>query len=115
MLFLWFYTKIEIIFSFQRQDVSEQEEDDTWEQEQPQTETQQETDMKPVWITDSKNNIKYAITHVNYSQVRLFWRDFFNTSKFQHKEHSNGLGQKRRIFFSGKLEIHLKDEFLLTI
>lgn len=42
-------------------------------------EQQQETEQKPqpVWITDSKNNIKYAITHLNYSQV--------NNSSFSKK------------------------------
>lgn len=58
-------------YSFQRQEVvmTDQDEEDTWEQEQPTPQPEQEGDMKPVWITDSKNNIKYAITHVNYSQV----------------------------------------------
>lgn len=58
-----------MFWSFQRQDVCEQEEDDTWEQDQSQAEAATDGEMKPVWITDSKNNIKYAITHVNYSQV----------------------------------------------
>lgn len=26
-------------------------------------------EAKPMWITDSKNNIKYEITQVNYAQV----------------------------------------------
>lgn len=68
---------------FQRQDVSEQEEDDTWEHEQIQTEPQSDQDMKPVWITDSKNNIKYAITHVNYSQVRYFCKIIFYLIRFR--------------------------------
>lgn len=55
----------------QRQEIIDQDEDDTWEQEQPppQAQQQQENEMKPVWIADTKNNIKYAITRVNYSQV----------------------------------------------
>ncbi|KAG5889601.1 hypothetical protein JTB14_024022 [Gonioctena quinquepunctata] len=52
-----------------RQDLTDdQDEDDTWEQDQPDPQSESQSDMKPVWITDSKNNIKYAITHVNYSQ-----------------------------------------------
>lgn len=46
--------------------MTEQEEDQHWEPEQQATEN--ENDMK-VWITDSKNNVKYAITQLNYSQV----------------------------------------------
>lgn len=46
----------------------DQDEDESWEQDQPVSTPEPQTDMKPVWITDSKNNIKYAITHVNYSQ-----------------------------------------------
>lgn len=48
----------------------EQEDDEVWDV-QTDGEQQQESEQKPqpVWITDSKNNIKYAITHLNYSQV----------------------------------------------
>ncbi|XP_072393637.1 uncharacterized protein [Diabrotica undecimpunctata] len=49
-------------------DTPDDQEDESWDQDQPESTAEQETDMKPVWITDSKNNIKYAITHVNYSQ-----------------------------------------------
>ncbi|XP_030764987.1 transcription factor Sp4-like isoform X2 [Sitophilus oryzae] len=46
----------------------DQEDEDVWAVEE--SESQQETEQKPqpVWITDSKNNIKYAITHLNYAQ-----------------------------------------------
>lgn len=58
----------------QRQEILDQDEDDTWDQDQPQPQPQQSQDseMKPVWIADTKNNIKYAITRVNYSQVVNF-------------------------------------------
>lgn len=58
-----------------RQDIVENEE---WETDQPQTpqpqqqpqqpNQQQSNDIKALWITDSKNNVKYTITQLNYSQ-----------------------------------------------
>lgn len=58
----------------QKPDMTDQEEDDTWEEDPEANQSEPPDDvnndeMKPVWITDSKNNIKFAITHVNYSQV----------------------------------------------
>ncbi|XP_060517864.1 specificity protein transcription factor 3-like isoform X2 [Cylas formicarius] len=56
-----------------KQRITEKDQDDeeNWEmQDDPEPQQQEETDSKPhpVWITDSKNNVKYAITHLNYSQ-----------------------------------------------
>ncbi|XP_066256857.1 specificity protein transcription factor 3 isoform X1 [Euwallacea similis] len=47
----------------------DQEDDEVWEvQDDPEPQPENEQKPQPVWITDSKNNIKYAITHLNYSQ-----------------------------------------------
>ncbi|XP_060531572.1 transcription factor Sp4-like [Cylas formicarius] len=48
----------------------EEEEEEEWGETEDNTIETEEEEVKPrpVWITDTKNNIKYAITHVNYSQ-----------------------------------------------
>lgn len=61
-------TSLTYLTKFQRQngEVSEiLDEDEAWDPDQPSSE-----DTKPqLWITDSKSNVKYAITQLNYSQV----------------------------------------------
>ncbi|XP_076271053.1 uncharacterized protein LOC143202935 isoform X4 [Rhynchophorus ferrugineus] len=47
----------------------DQDEEEVWAvQEDSQSQHEAEEKPSPVWITDSKNNIKYTITHVNYPQ-----------------------------------------------
>jgi hypothetical protein len=43
--------------------------DDVQEEKEEWEEGQSDEQAKPMWITDSKNNIKYEITQVNYAQV----------------------------------------------
>ncbi|CAG9771256.1 unnamed protein product [Ceutorhynchus assimilis] len=46
----------------------DQDDEEVWEVQDESEPQQEEQKPQPVWITDSKNNIKYAITHLNYSQ-----------------------------------------------
>ncbi|ERL93184.1 hypothetical protein D910_10481 [Dendroctonus ponderosae] len=53
----------------QRLSDKDQDEEEPWEShDDPDGQSEVEQKPQPVWITDSKNNIKYAITHLNYSQ-----------------------------------------------
>ncbi|KAL1491310.1 hypothetical protein ABEB36_011924 [Hypothenemus hampei] len=55
----------------QRLSDKDQDDDEVWGVQADDPDAQSEAaeqKPQPVWITDSKNNIKYAITHLNYSQ-----------------------------------------------
>lgn len=48
----------------------EQVEEETWdENEMDDVKPQQQQPQQQVWITDAKNNVKFAVTQLNFSQV----------------------------------------------
>lgn len=50
----------------------EQAEEETWDENEPEEvkpQQQQQQPQQQVWITDAKNNVKFAVTQLNFSQV----------------------------------------------